>query len=233
MQRFLDIVFAGLALLLLSPLLLPLILSLRLTGEGKVFYIQQRLGRHGRPFGVLKFATMLENSPNMGTGTVTLKDDPRILPMGRLLRQTKLNELPQLINIVRGDMSVIGPRPQTQRCFDAFPKEMQAAILEVRPGLSGIGSIVFRDEENLLHEAGDAERFYDQVIMPYKGRLEEWYVTHQGLGVYLGSIALTIWSVLFKDTSMAFKVFSTLPSPPPELQFLMTGEASEASASTP
>lgn len=230
MQRALDVVFSGLALLLLSPLLLPLVLVLRLTGEGKVFYVQSRVGRNGRTFGVLKFATMLEDSPNMGTGTVTLKDDPRILPLGRFLRKTKINELPQLLNIVRGDMSVIGPRPQTQRCFDAFPADMQAAILQVRPGLSGIGSIVFRDEEEMLHESGDPERFYDEVIMPYKGRLEEWYVAHQGLGLYLGGIALTVWSVVSKDTSLTFKVFRSLPAPPPELHGLKTGQPVLATA---
>ncbi|HEY8572879.1 sugar transferase [Phenylobacterium sp.] len=233
MQRLLDILLSALALLLLSPLLLPLMLALRLTGEGKIFYVQQRVGRGGQPFGVMKFATMLENSPNMGTGTVTLKDDPRILPLGKFLRKTKINELPQLINILRGDMSVIGPRPQTQRCFDAFPTEMQAAILKVRPGLSGIGSIVFRDEEEMLHESGDAERFYDHVIMPYKGRLEEWYVAHQGLGAYLACIALTVWSVLSKDTSLTFKVFRSLPAPPAELLMLKTGQAPVAAATSP
>jgi lipopolysaccharide/colanic/teichoic acid biosynthesis glycosyltransferase len=124
---------------------------------------------------------MLKNSPAIGTGTVTIKNDPRILPIGHFLRKTKINELPQLLNILFGDMSVIGPRPQTQRCFDAFTATSQAAIVQVRPGLSGIGSIIFRDEENLLHGQADSVRFYDEVIAPYKGALEEWYVVHQGL----------------------------------------------------
>src|SRR5690554_5258606 len=191
MQRLLDIVFSGLALLVLSPLLVPIAIALRLTGEGEVFFIQQRVGRGGKPFGLYKFATMLKDSPNLGTGTVTVKDDPRVLPMGRFLRRTKINELPQLLNIFRGDMSIVGPRPQTQRCFDAFPARSQAEIVKVRPGLSGIGSIVFRDEEELMHAAKDPERFYDDVIMPYKGQLEEWYVAHQGVGTYLKSILLT------------------------------------------
>lgn len=233
MQRLLDITLSALALLVLSPLLLPLAIALRLTGEGKIFYVQPRVGRYGQSFGVLKFATMLENSPNMGTGTVTLKDDPRILPLGKLLRKTKINELPQLINILRGDMSVVGPRPQTQRCFDAFPKDMQAAILKVRPGLSGIGSIVFRDEEEMLHQSGDAERFYDDIIMPYKGQLEEWYVAHQGVVTYFWCIALTAWSVLFKDTSLAFKVFSRLPAPPLELADLKSGKPAAAHTAIP
>ena len=94
MQRLLDVLLSGLALLVLSPLLVPVAIALRLTGEGEVFFIQQRVGRGGRPFGLYKFATMLKDSPNLGTGTVTVKGDPRVLPLGRLLRKTKINELP-------------------------------------------------------------------------------------------------------------------------------------------
>jgi lipopolysaccharide/colanic/teichoic acid biosynthesis glycosyltransferase len=217
MQRLLDIVFSGLALLVLSPLLLPIALALRLSGEGEVFYVQQRIGRGGRMFGLYKFATMLKDSPNLGTGTVTVKHDPRVLPMGRFLRKTKLNELPQLLNIFKGDMSVIGPRPQTKRCFDAFPASSQAEIIKVRPGLSGVGSIVFRDEEDLMHASAEPERFYDDVIMPYKGRLEEWYVANQGLWTYLRCIAVTAWVVLVPASSAMWRVFRGLPDPPQAL----------------
>lgn len=217
MQRLLDIVFSGLALLVLAPLLVPIAIALRLTGEGEVFFIQQRVGRGGQPFGLYKFATMLKNSPNLGTGTVTVKNDPRVLPLGRFLRKTKINELPQLLNIFKGDMSIIGPRPQTQRCFDAFPARSQAEIIKVRPGLSGIGSIVFRDEEELMHASEEPERFYDEVIMPYKGALEEWYVAHQGLWTYLAAIFVTAWVVLFPESRLAWRVFPQLPAVPAEL----------------
>lgn len=217
MQRFLDIVLSGLALLVLSPLLLPVVVILRLTGEGEVFFRQDRIGLHGKPFGLLKFATMLKNSPNVGTGTVTVKDDPRVLPFGRFLRKTKLNELPQLLNIFIGDMSIIGPRPQTQRCFDAFPAASQAEIVKVRPGLSGIGSIVFRDEEELMHASAEPERFYDDVIMPYKGMLEEWYVAHRGLRLYLLSIFVTAWVVVFPESRLVWTLFPELPMPPAAL----------------
>jgi lipopolysaccharide/colanic/teichoic acid biosynthesis glycosyltransferase len=150
MLRLLDIVFALLALIVLSPLLIPVAIVLRFTGEGEIFFLQDRIGLGGEPFGLYKFATMLKNSPNVGTGTVTVKDDPRVLPVGRFLRKTKINELPQLLNILKGDMSVVGPRPQTRRCFDAFPADSQAEIIKVRPGLSGIGSIVFRGEEDMM-----------------------------------------------------------------------------------
>lgn len=217
MQRFLDIVFAGIALLILSPLLVPIAIGLRLTGEGEVFFSQPRVGRGGRMFGLYKFATMLKNSPSMGTGTVTLKDDPRILPLGKFLRKTKINELPQLLNILKGDMSIVGPRPQTQRCFDAFPPHLQPTILQARPGLSGIGSIVFRDEEELMHSNANPNRFYDEVIMPYKGQLEEWYVARQGIGLYLLLIGMTAWVVLSPESRIVWKTLKTLPPPPPEL----------------
>lgn len=217
MQRFLDILLSGAALLVLSPLLVPVCIVLLCTGEHEVFFTQKRVGRSGTHFGLYKFATMLKNSPNIGTGTVTLKGDPRILPVGRFLRKTKINELPQLLNIFKGDMSVIGPRPQTQRCFDAFPTQAQAEIIKVRPGLSGIGSIVFRDEEDMMHAHADPDAFYDNIIMPYKGQLEAWYVEHQGLWAYIMCILLTVWVVLFPKSQVAWKVFPSLPERPAEL----------------
>lgn len=214
MQRLLDVLFSGLALIVLSPLLVPICIVLRLTGEGEIFFRQNRVGMDGNLFGLYKFATMLKNSPNIGTGTVTLKDDPRVLPIGRFLRKTKINELPQLLNIFLGDMSIIGPRPQTQRCFDAFPPQSQSVITTVRPGLSGVGSIVFRDEQEMMHAANDPDHFYDNVIMPYKGLLEEWYVRNQGITTYIVLIFLTVWAVVFPKSQLVWRVFSDLPAPP-------------------
>ena len=221
MQRLFDIVLSGLALLVLSPLLLPIAVLLRLTGEGEVFFLQSRVGKGGKAFQLYKFATMLKDSPNLGTGTVTVKNDPRILPMGQFLRNTKINELPQLLNILNGDMSIIGPRPQTQRCFDAFLPASKKAIIQVRPGLSGIGSIIFRDEENMLHGQADSVRFYDEVIAPYKGTLEEWYVVNQGLWTYFMLIGLTIWVVLFSKSNVVRSVFPSLPRLPDSLSVLL------------
>jgi lipopolysaccharide/colanic/teichoic acid biosynthesis glycosyltransferase len=186
-----------------------------------VYFRQQRIGRDGKPFDLLKFATMLKDSPHIGTGTVTIKDDPRVLPFGRLLRKTKINELPQLINIFLGDMSLVGPRPQTRRCFDAFPLSTREVIVQVRPGLSGIGSILFRDEESMLHGRVDPMRFYDDVIAPYKGALEEWYVLHQGPRVYLLSIAMTAWVLVFPNSGFAWRAFPGLPKPPTELASML------------
>jgi lipopolysaccharide/colanic/teichoic acid biosynthesis glycosyltransferase len=217
MQRILDIVLSALALLALSPLLVPIALILLLTGEHQVFYFQERVGLGGRPFKLFKFATMLKNSPNIGTGTITVKNDPRILPIGRFLRKTKINELPQLLNILFGDMSVVGPRPQTKRCFEAFPQSSKAAIISVRPGLSGIGSIVFRDEEEILQSSGDPVRFYDEIVAPYKGALEEWYVANQGLRTYLLVIGITLWVVVQPQSRVVWTAFKGLPKPPPQL----------------
>jgi len=218
MQRFFDILFSGLALIIFSPFLIPISIILRFTGEGEVFYIQPRVGKDGKRFGLYKFATMLKNSENIGTGTVTVKNDPRVLPVGKLLRKTKINELPQLINIFLGDMSVIGPRPQTERCFFAFPKESQDAIIKVKPGLSGIGSIIFRDEESILDDPDiDRLQFYDDIIAPYKGELEQWYIEHQNMYTYFMLIGLTVWVVLFPKSNIYNTIFKDLPNAPEEL----------------
>jgi lipopolysaccharide/colanic/teichoic acid biosynthesis glycosyltransferase len=212
LQRFFDILFSSVALLLLSPLLIVVMIILKFTGEGEIFYVQPRVGEGGKIFNLLKFATMLKDSPNMGTQTVTIKDDPRVLPFGKFLRKTKINELPQLINILKGDMSIIGPRPQAKRCFLAFPKEIQESIVDVKPGLSGIGSIIFRDEEKMLDNPSiDRLLFYDNVIAPYKGELERWYIKHRGIFTYFSLIFMTIWVVIKPKSKVYKKVFSDLP----------------------
>ena len=219
MQRILDILFAGLAIFALSPVLVPVIILLRLTGEGEVFFAQKRVGKNGELFSLLKFATMLKNSPNIGAGTVTLKDDPRVLPFGKILRKTKINELPQLINILIGDMSVVGPRPQTPRCFDVFPVESQNEIKNVRPGLSGLGPIVFRDEENILSNNQESINFYDTVIAPYKGEVEACYVKSQNISTYFKVIFATIWVVLVPKSKIVWRLFPNLPPLPSQLDY--------------
>ncbi|MDB9985052.1 sugar transferase [Gammaproteobacteria bacterium] len=224
MQRVLDIFFSGVALFLLMPLLLLLILILKFTGEGEIFFLQDRVGIGGKSFKLYKFATMLKNSPNIGTGTVTLHKDPRILPFGGWLRSTKINELPQLVNIFIGDMSIIGPRPQTQRCFNAFPKFAQKDIIKVRPGLSGIGSIVFRNEESMMHANADPDRLYDNLIMPYKGKLESWFVRNNSLCNYFLIISLTIIVILTRSTGLIFQLYPSLPRPPQDLSSFISSD---------
>jgi lipopolysaccharide/colanic/teichoic acid biosynthesis glycosyltransferase len=177
--------------------MLPVMLILKLTGEHYVFYGQTRIGRNGKSFKLLKFATMLKDSPKMGAGDITVRHDPRVLPFGHFLRKTKINELPQLINILIGDMSVIGPRPQTLKNFDYFPAEGKEIILSMRPGLTGIGSIIFRDEESIIGRSGlDVERCYREIIGPYKAQLEEWYSKRQNAATYFLLIVVTAWVII-------------------------------------
>ncbi|MDB0023972.1 sugar transferase [bacterium] len=218
MDRFFDILFSGIALLLLFPLFMPIVITLRFTGEGEVFFLQERVGKFGKKFKLFKFATMLKNSPSIGTGTVTMRDDPRVLPIGKFLRKTKVNELPQLLNIFFGDMSFIGPRPLTFQTFAAYSDYTQGIITQVRPGLSGVGSIIFRDEEEIMHGAKASVDFYASVIAPYKGALEEWFISHKSLYIYFAAIFVTAWAVLIPNTKIAWRIFNDLPEPPAELK---------------
>lgn len=218
MQRLFDIFFSLIALLVLSPLFLTVISILKITGEGEIFFIQKRHGLNQNEIKLLKFVTMVKNSENMGTGTVTLKNDPRILPFGAFLRKTKINELPQIINVLMGSMSVIGPRPQTERCFNAFPETAKSVIASVRPGLSGIGSIVFRDEEDMLDATKDPDDLYDNVIMPYKANIEIWYTENKSIALYFGLIFLTVYMIIFRTPKIIWKIFPSLPLPPNDLK---------------
>jgi lipopolysaccharide/colanic/teichoic acid biosynthesis glycosyltransferase len=214
-KRFFDVLVAAVALTILTPLLLPVMLALRLTGEGEIFYRQKRIGLHNDDFDILKFATMLKNSPNMGTGSLTVRGDPRVTPVGRGLRATKLNELPQLINVLVGDMSFVGPRPQMQVDFDVYPAPVRDRIYEVRPGVTGIGSIVFRDEERLLSGEGiDPRQFYGDKIAPYKGALEMWYLDHHSLWLDAQLMILTVHAVFRPESDLVYRRFPDLPPRP-------------------
>lgn len=225
MTRVFDIVLSLAALITLCPLLLPIALILRFTGEGEVFYVQKRIGVNEQPFGLFKFATMLKNSPQIGTGTITVRNDPRVLPVGRVLRKTKINELPQLLNVLIGDMSVIGPRPLTQNHFLHYAPELRKTIGSVRPGLSGVGSIVFRDEERLLSDKEDPQNYYRTEIAPYKALLEVWFVENRGLWLYLKCICLTIWVVINSSSNVACAVFKDLPQPQGQLRLDLEGSS--------
>ena len=135
LKRFFDILFSLIALIILSPFFLPIIILLLLTGEHEVFYQQDRVGYKNKIFGIWKFATMLKNSPNMGSKDLTMRKDPRVTSVGRFLRKTKLNELPQMINILTGDMSFVGPRPLMKSGFDRYSDDMKSKVYNVTPGL--------------------------------------------------------------------------------------------------
>jgi lipopolysaccharide/colanic/teichoic acid biosynthesis glycosyltransferase len=221
MQRILDIFLSLLALIFLAPLLIPIVLILRLTGEGEIFYLQERVGKNGKIFRLLKFATMLKNSPSLDMGTITVKNDPRILPIGKLLRKTKINELPQLLNIFFGHMSIIGPRPLTKQTFSAYDDRTQCEILKVRPGLSGIGSIIFRGEEDILSGSKSTLNYYNLTIAPYKGTLETWYIANYNIINYIKAIIITATVVCFPRSQIAWRAFEGLPVPPDDLKDLL------------
>ena len=214
MPRIIDVLLSLLALLVLLPLFIPIVVILLLTGEHKVFYLQNRVGYKNKNFKIIKFATMLSNSANIGSGSLTLKNDPRVLPFGTFLRKTKINELPQILNIIIGDLSIVGPRPQMQVDFEKYSDDVQKRIYNVRPGLTGIGSIIFRDEESLISLAAENENphdFYKRVIAPYKGELEIWYHSHRSVFLDSQLIFMTAWAIVSPETRLYEKWFKDLP----------------------
>ena len=210
MQRFFDIFISGIALILLLPLITPLIIVLRFTGEGEVFFKQVRVGFKGKKFEIYKFATMLKNSPNIGAGTLTMQNDPRVLPIGKFLRKTKINELPQLLNIFIGNMSIVGPRPLVPDGEINYTSTQSKIIRSVTPGVTGIGSLVLRDEESFYAHREDAQDFYINVISPYKASLEIWYIENKSFLLNLKIILATILAVIY-PTWDAADFFRTAP----------------------
>jgi lipopolysaccharide/colanic/teichoic acid biosynthesis glycosyltransferase len=217
-KRSIDLFASSALLLVLTPLMIPVALALRFSAEGEVFYRQTRMGFRNRKFRILKFATMLKNSPNMLTGSLTLPDDPRVTSVGSFLRKTKINELPQIVNVLTGDMSLVGPRPQVEQDFMDFPEEIRKVVYNAKPGITGIGSIIFRDQESLFARAeGNPRQFYRHHIAPYKGAVEVWYQRRASLLTDITLIGLTVWYLLFPKSKLVFQVFRDLPELPEAL----------------
>ena len=212
-KRSLDVVVSLITLIILLPVFLPIIIILRFSAEGEVFYFQERIGFQNSKFKIWKFATMLKNSMNLGAGSITLQNDPRVTKIGSFLRKTKINELPQIINILKGDISLVGPRPLVDITFKAYSDEVQSKIYNVKPGLTGIGSIIFRDEESIISsvEDEDPHQFYRRVIAPYKAKLEMWYQKHNSFILDLQLIFMTAWVILFPKSRLYEKWFKDLP----------------------
>lgn len=214
-KRIMDVVIAGISLIIFLPLFIPIILILKFSGEGEVFYFQERIGKKNRPFNIWKFATMLKNSPNMGTGDVTVKNDPRVLPIGKFLRKTKINELPQIINVLIGEMSIVGARPLVDVSFNQYSDSVKKVIYNTPPGITGIGSLIFRDEESIIDKSELPPReFYEKYIIPYKGEVEVWYQNNKSVFLDCKIIFLTAWSILFPKNNLTNKLFKTLPKRP-------------------
>ena len=213
LKRLLDIAVSFFTLIILLPVFIPIIIILRLSAEGEVFYFQERIGINNSKFQIWKFATMLKNSMNMGSGSITLQNDFRVTFIGKFLRKTKINELPQIINVLKGDMSLVGPRPLVTKTFTAYNEDVQSKIYNVKPGLTGIGSIIFRDEESIISAVKDENphEFYKRIIAPYKGELEMWYQSNCSFLLDLQLIFMTAWVILVPTSKLYEKWFKDLP----------------------
>jgi lipopolysaccharide/colanic/teichoic acid biosynthesis glycosyltransferase len=214
-KRIFDIASSSVVCILLAPFFLPIVILLRLTSEGEVFYLQERIGLNKKPFMIFKFATMLRNSSKMEGGIITIQNDPRVTFMGGFLRKSKINELPQLLNIIIGDMSVVGPRPVMKASFETYPSKIQKVIYNVKPGLTGIGSIIFRDEEDLIsnikNDGGDIWDFYKNTIYPFKGEVEIWYQKNKSFFLDIKLIFITLWVIFSPNSKIYEKLFKDLP----------------------
>ena len=228
MTRLLDFLLALVAILILLPFMAPILVLLRATGDGEVFYYQKRKGKHGKDFFLIKLSTMNKDSVNSGMGSITVRDDPRIKFMGHTLRRWKLNELPQVVNILLGDLSVVGPRPLIEGTtgYNAYPDDLKSKIFSNRPGLTGIGSIVFRDEETILSSVDNPHDFYARELAPFKADLELWYIENKSVKTDIGIIICTAISIISPKSRMYENILSGIPKVPEKLKGYMVKEPS-------
>lgn len=192
-KRAFDAVAAALGLLLLSPFFLLAALAIKLTSRGPVFFRQERVGKDFRTFRIYKFRTMVVDAPRLG-GQITAGNDPRITGIGRILRKTKLDELPQLINVLRGDMSLVGPRPEVPRYVELFRDDYRV-VLKVRPGITDLASLKYRDESEILGRSANPDETYLREILPDKIALAKEYIENRSFWYDLGLILRTLWKV--------------------------------------
>ena len=200
------------ALVITLPLTLPVALILLLTGEHEVIYRQERIGYRNSRFNIYKFVTMKKGSAGKETGSLTLRNDKRVTPFGRILRAMKVNELPQILNVLTGRMSFVGPRPQMDFEFDSYSEEVREIIYNTLPGITGAGSIIFRDEEKQISAAkGDKHEFYKKNIAPYKGELEMWYLNNISFSTDIKLLFITAWVIFYPKSNLIYKIFKGLP----------------------
>lgn len=198
-KRLLDTSIAGLGLLLLLPLMGAIALLIKLDSPGSVFFAHERVGRYGRKFKVLKFRTMVQDAPKLG-GAITAGHDPRITRVGRILRKTKLDELPQLWNVLKGEMSLVGPRPEVEKYVQLWEPNLREIVLSVRPGITGLTQIRYRHEERLLAQQADPEKYYRETLLPLKLASDVDYVQRRCLVLDLYLLARTFLA-LFEQES--------------------------------
>lgn len=197
-KRLLDTVVSGLGLLLLLPLFVAVSVASKLSSRGPVFYHQERVGRGGQTFSILKFRTMQLDADKIGPG-ITVQGDPRITTFGRILRSSKIDELPQLWNVFKGDMSLVGPRPELP-CYVANYTPQQRAVLSVRPGITDAASLFYRHEEQLLARHSDPERHYRQIVLSNKLELNLAYLDGISFSHDMVLLFRTAWSIFFSSS---------------------------------
>ena len=211
-KRLSDYILATILFVGISPLFLVIILFQTLFNKADIFYLQKRVGFRNKTFGIFKFSTMLKDSENLPGGSITVRNDPRVTKIGKFLRITKLNELPQLINVIIGNMSFVGPRPLLKKGFDMYTLDVQSFIYNSKPGITGISSIIFRDEERLVTESDlPPEEFYKRHIFPYKGELEKWYFENRSFGLDLLILFLTGVKIIVPSSKLEKRFFPSLP----------------------
>lgn len=196
-----------------------MLIGVKIVNRGQnIFFVQPRVGYKNKIFLIYKFATMVEGSHKTQSAFITTANDSRITTIGAILRKTKIDELPQIINIFRNEMSVVGPRPLMKESFYAYPQEIQKIIYNTKPGITGIGSLIFRDEERLMticKEIGmDPLDYYKNHIYAYKGELEKWYSQNVSFITDLKILILTVWVVFSRDNNLVHKTFINLPKVP-------------------
>lgn len=196
LKRALDIGAAGIGLAMLAPVFLLIAAAIKFDSAGPIFFRQKRVGRNGGIFRIVKFRTMCDAAENVGP-KFTVEGDKRVTRVGAWLRRAKLDELPQLINVLAGDMSLVGPRPETPELMVYYTDEQRADMLSVRPGVTDYASILLRDEGALLARAADPARFYRETLMPLKHELCRCYLRETSLGADLKIILLTLQKLIW------------------------------------
>ncbi|MDW8051856.1 MAG: sugar transferase [Armatimonadota bacterium] len=210
-KRVLDFTVAAFGLAACAPLFVLIALLIKLDSPGGVFFAHERVGRYGRKFKVLKFRTMVKNAPQLG-GAITAGGDPRITRIGKVLRQTKLDELPQLWNVLKGEMSLVGPRPEVEKYVQLWDPALREIVLSVRPGITGLTQIRYRHEEHLLAAQPDPEKYYREVLLPLKLQSDAEYVKNRSLRLDLWILGRTV-AALFERAPSEAPPTSSLEKP--------------------
>lgn len=195
MKRLFDIFFSFIGLLILLPLFVVIAILIKLDSVGPVFFRQERMGKNFKPFFIYKFRTMVKDADRKG-GQITVSGDNRVTRFGRILRKTKLDELPQLINVLKGEMSLVGPRPEVRKYVEIYKNDYKE-ILKIRPGITDFASIVYRDEESVLKDKENPEEYYKNILLPKKIELAKEYIKIYSFSSDLKLIFLTIIKILF------------------------------------